>query len=59
LRATPCASGGGSVLRSSGHSCDAAVECLADGFEGAEASRPDGLPVPPNADKRFEEMDGG
>lgn len=27
--------------------------------EGAEADRPEHLPVPPNADKRYEEMDGG
>lgn len=27
--------------------------------EGQEASRPEDLPVPANADKRYEEMDGG
>jgi len=27
--------------------------------EDAEADRPEHLPVPPNADKRYEEMDGG
>lgn len=30
-----------------------------DEFEGAEADRPEDLPAPANADRRFDEMDGG
>jgi hypothetical protein len=28
-------------------------------IEGAEADRPQDLPVPANADRRYDEMDGG